>query len=144
MTKPTVCAVFAGLLMFALAPQVRAHDDCSVGDLKGDYSFILSGSNISDSSLPVGPFAAAGKTTYNGDGTAYGVIQASLTGGQLASGWTATYKVSSLAPCTFTKTITLDVGGTLNYFITVGDDFRELRFVDTDKGTSITGTARKQ
>jgi hypothetical protein len=27
MTKPTVCAVFAGLLMFAVAPQVRAGDE---------------------------------------------------------------------------------------------------------------------
>jgi hypothetical protein len=144
MTKPKVCAVFAGLLMFAVAPQVRAGDECSVADLRGDYSFILSGTIVNVPGLPAGPFAAAGRTTYLGDGTAYGVIQASLDGGPLFSNWTATYTVSP-STCTFTKAITLHPSGvTLNYFITAGDDFRELRFVDTDMGTAITGTARKQ
>jgi hypothetical protein len=91
MARPTVCAIFAGLLMFALAPQVRAGDGCSVADLKGDYSFVLSGTVVGANApgLPTGPFAAAGETIYNGDGTADGVIQVSLnaTQGQLYSKW---------------------------------------------------------
>ena len=129
--------------MFALAPQVRAGDGCSVADLKGDYSFVVSGTLNASSGLPAGPFAAAGKTTYHGDGAADGVIQISLNGTQVSSPWSATYAVDS-SDCTFTKAITLQVGGTLHFFITVGDDFRELRFVGTDTGTAITGTARKQ
>ena len=43
MTKLTVLTVFAALLMFALATQVRADSPCSNADLKGDYSFVASG-----------------------------------------------------------------------------------------------------
>ena len=144
MTKPTVFAVSAGLLMFALAPQVRADDECSVADLRGDYSFILSGTIVSGAV----PVVAAGKTTYHGDGNADGVIWVNLNGMQYFSNWDATYTLSPLAPCTFTKTLTLKgpglPGAVFNFAITAGDDFRELRFVDTDMGKAITGTARKQ
>jgi hypothetical protein len=143
MTKSTVLSVFAALLMFALAPQVRANGECSTADLKGDYSFVASGT-INVPGLPVGPFAAAGKTHYHGDGTADGVIQVSLNGNQLFSKWTAIYTVDS-SSCTITKTITLEANGVkLDFFITAGEDFRELRFIATDPGTAITGTARKQ
>jgi hypothetical protein len=143
MTKSTVLSAFAALLMFALAPQMRASGECSAADLKGDYSFVASGT-INVPGLPVGPFAAAGKTHYHGDGTADGVIQVSLNGNQLFSKWNATYTVDS-SSCTITKTITLEANGVkLDFFITAGDDFRELRFIATDPGTAITGTARKQ
>ncbi len=150
MARPTVCAIFAGLLMFALAPQVRAGDGCSVADLNGDYSFVLSGTVVGANApgLPTGPFAAAGETIYHGDGYAEGVIQVSVNGGQLYSKWTATYTpntTSSPSTCSFTKAITLKATGTTaTYFITAGDDFKELRFVEIDSGTVITGTARKQ
>ena len=145
MARPTVCAIFAGLLMFALAPQVRAGDGCSVADLNGDYSFVLSGTFVG-----VGPVAAAGETIYNGDGTAEGVIWVSLNGNQYSGDWTATYTAPSAhSPiCSFAKTITVTTGGLmgqkLNFFITAGDDLKELRFVETDPGTAVTGTARKQ
>jgi hypothetical protein len=143
MTKLTVLTVFAAVLMFALAPQVRADSPCSNADLKGDYSFVASGT-INVPGLPVGPFAAAGMTHYHGDGTADGVIQVSLNGNQLFSKWTATYSVDP-STCAITKTITLEANGVkLDFFITAGDDFRELRLIATDPGTAITGTARKQ
>jgi hypothetical protein len=50
-----------------------------------------------------------------------------------------------LATCTAIKTLTLDANGaTLHFFITAGDNFADLRFVATDTGTAISGTARKQ
>src|SRR5271166_3333408 len=93
MTKPTVCAVFAGLLMFAVAPQVRAGDECSVADLRGDYSFILSGTIVNVPGLAGGPCAAAGRTTDLGHWAGYGATQASLYAGPFLTNWTARYTV---------------------------------------------------
>jgi len=138
-------AVFAGLLISGMiVPVSHAGVWCSVSNLQGEYSFVATGTLFPASGLPAGPFAAAGKTTYDGEGNASGVIQISLSGTMLYSTWHGPYKVDS-ATCTVTKAITLDVNGvTLHFFITAGNDFRELRFIATDPGTAITGTATKQ
>lgn len=145
MKKLGVFAVFAGLLMFAVAPQVRADHECSLADLQGVYSFVASGTvtGSNDAELPVGPFAAVGRGIYDGKGNVTGVIQANLNGAPVYDTWTATYSVDR-ATCTFTKIVTLTKGPTLTFFITAGDDFKELRFITTDGGTVITGTAKKQ
>jgi hypothetical protein len=48
--------------------------------------------------------------------------------------------------CVLTKTITVKDYGplTISFFGSAGDDFKELRFITTDSGTTISGTARKQ
>ena len=137
-------AVFASLLISAIVPQIHAEAGCSNADLRGVYSFVASGTVINVKGLPSGSFAAAGRTIYEGNGSASGVIQMSLNGTIVASTWHATYAVNS-ADCTATKALTLDVNGaTLNFSITAGADFKELRFIATDAGTAISGTARKQ
>jgi hypothetical protein len=136
--------IFAGMLLCSLAPQIYAQGQCSAADLHGVYSFVASGTIVSVPGFPSGPFAAAGRTVYAGDGTVSGVIQISLAGTMLNSAWHGTYVVNP-SDCTVTKTVTLDANGaTLHFFITAGDDFRELRFIATDTGTAITGTAGKQ
>jgi hypothetical protein len=135
--------VFAIVLICGIASQLNAQE-CSNADLRGVYSFVSSGTIVSVPGFPDGPFAAAGKTIYDGDGNASGLIQISLAGTIVSSTWHGTYKVDP-SNCTVTKALTVDaVGATLHFFITAGDEFRELRFVATDPGTAITGTARKQ
>ena len=142
-------AVFASLLISAVVPQVKAEDGCSNADLRGVYSFVASGT------LGGSPFATAGQTTYDGSGNASGLIQISLNGTILPSAapskWTAVYTVDP-STCTATKTITLPTdpslgplsGAKLAFFITAGAEFNELRFIATNTGAAITGTARKQ
>jgi hypothetical protein len=136
-------AVLASLLILTLVPQVYAQNGCSNADLRGVYSFVLSGT------FGPSPIAAAGQTTYDGNGGVTGLIQISLGGN--VSGvlpWHGTYTVNE--NCTATKTAIIPGAGpggsalTVDFFITAGDNFRELRFIATDSGTTISGTARKQ
>jgi hypothetical protein len=132
----------------AIAPHLSAQH-CSDADLRGVYSFVASGT------FGTAPFATAGQTTYDGSGNASGWIQISLNGTILpsnaASSWSATYKVDP-STCTATKTITLPndsslgplAGAKLQFFITAGAEFRELRFISTNAGATISGTATKQ
>jgi hypothetical protein len=137
------------LMSFSImVPKAWADDEhaCSNADLRGLYSFVASGTvtGKNPDGLPLGAFAAAGKTMYDGSGNASGLIEVSLNGTIVSSAWQATYDVDP-GTCTATKALTLAVNGaTVNFFITFGDDFRELRFIATDAGTAISGTARKQ
>jgi hypothetical protein len=137
-------AMCATLLASALViPQANAQHRCSNEDAVGNYSFVVSGS------FGAAGFAAAGQTTYDGNGGATGVIQISL-GGNVTPviAWTATYTVNP--DCTATKTMTIPGLGpngaalTVHFFMTAGDHFNELRFIATDPTTVISGSARKQ
>jgi hypothetical protein len=137
-------ALFVGILIAGIAP-AGAQSPCSTANLVGVYSFVASGTVLATPSGPLsafpGAFAAAGQTVYDGDGTAFGVITVSLNGTIVTSSWTASYKVNP--DCTFSKTITLKIGPTIDFFISAGDNFNELRFVATDAGLAITGSAKK-
>ena len=131
-------AVFASILISVIVPQVNAESRCSNADLRGVYSFVASGT------FGGAAFATAGQTTYDGDGRVAGFIQISLNGTITpVIPWTGTYSVNS-ENCTVTKTATIPGVGTVHFFVTAGDRFNELRFIATDTGTAITGTARKQ
>ena len=158
MTKITVLASM--LIWGSILPNLKA-DECSNADLRGVYSFVAAGTILPSSGLPaglLGPFAAAGRTIYDGNGSASGVIELSLNGTIIPSPvppnppsppstWTATYTVDP-STCTATKAITITSGPlkgvVLNFFISAGADFKELRFIATNPGTAISGTARKQ
>ena len=141
-------ALLACLLVLTLVPQANAQDWCSNADLRGVYSFVASGTFGSS------PFAAAGQGTYDGKGGVTGLIQISV-GGNVSSAltWSGTYTVDP-ENCTTTKTAVIPgapygPGGepeslTVHFFITAGEDFKELRFIATDPGTTISGTARKR
>jgi hypothetical protein len=137
--------VFASLLLCSTVPQIHAQDQshaqdqCSNADLHGVYSFVASGTMNG-----VGAFATAGQTTYDGNGNAAGLIQISLNGNVTpVIRWTGTYSVNP-DNCTATKQANIPGVGTVHFFITSGDRFKELRFIATDNGTAISGTARKQ
>jgi hypothetical protein len=134
--------LLASILMLTFAPRVDAQEGCSNADLQGVYSFVASGTFGASS------FAAAGQTTYDGKGGVTGLIQISV-GGIVSPvlPWSGTYTVNP-ENCTTTKTAVIPgtPWGTLtvHFFITAGEDFKELRFIATDTGTTISGTAREQ
>ena len=133
----TRLAIFANLLIWGIVPQLPAAE-CSNADLRGVYSFVASGT------LGSAAFATAGQTTYEGNGNVTGLIQISLNGVVTpVLAWSGTYTVDP-NNCTATKTAVIPGVGTVHFFVTAGDHFNELRFMATDTGTAITGTARKQ
>jgi hypothetical protein len=133
----TRLAIFATLLIWGLVPQLIAAE-CSNADLRGVYSFVASGT------LGSASFATAGQTTYEGNGNVTGLIQISLNGSVTpVLAWSGTYTVDP-NNCTATKTAVIPGIGTVHFFVTAGDSFKELRFMATDAGSAITGTARKQ
>jgi hypothetical protein len=137
--------VLASILLCSLVPSLHAQEDfhtqdqCSNADLHGVYSFVASGTMAG-----VGAFATAGQTKYDGNGKAKGLIQISLNGNVTAvTPWTGSYSVNP-SNCTVAKTVSIPGIGTVHFFGTAGDRFKELRFIATDSGTAISGTARKQ
>ena len=140
-------AVFSTMLISVLVPQVRAQDECSNGSLRGQYSFVASGT------FGGAPFAAAGYGIYDGRGNVQGVIQASSNGNvNPAAGWTGTYSVKPMTAgggetvCVLTKTIAIPGYNNLvvSFFVTAADAFKELRFIATTPGATVSGTATKQ
>jgi hypothetical protein len=133
----TKLAIFANLLIWGIVPQLPAAE-CSNADLRGVYSFVASGT------LGSAAFATAGQTTYDGKGNMTGLIQISLNGNVTpVTKWTGTYSVDP-ENCTVTKTAQIPGVGTVHFFVTAGASFQELRFMATDTGAVISGTARKQ
>jgi len=144
-------AIFTALFILALAPEVRAQDqdECSNSSMRGQYSFVASGT------VGGAPFATAGYGIYDGRGNVQGVIQASLNGNVLpATGWSGTYAVSSMTVgtttegptvCVLNKTITIPgYKLVVSFFVTAADRFKELRFIATTAGTTVSGTATKE
>ena len=62
-----VAAVFASLLISGLATRLSAQDRCANASLHGSYAFKVDGTNVSNPYLPLGPFAAVGRNTYDGN-----------------------------------------------------------------------------
>jgi hypothetical protein len=140
-------AVLCALFSAVLAPHVQAQDECSNGSMRGQYSFVASGT------FGGAPFAAAGYGIYDGHGNVQGVIQTSSNGNvNPAAGWTGTYAVKPMTTggeqtvCVVTKTITIPAYNNLavSFFVTAADAFKELRFIATTPGATITGTASKE
>jgi hypothetical protein len=136
-------ALFAAVLFCAMASQLsatdktRADERCSNADLRGVYSFVADGYLGGDA------FATAGQTTYDGRGGASGLIQISTNGAVTPRlNWSGTYAVDA-ATCTATKTVVLP-NGSVDFFVTFADGFKELRFISTTEGATISGSARKQ
>jgi hypothetical protein len=135
------------LLSSLLASQVRAQDECSNGSIRGQYSFVVSGT------FGGAPFAAAGLGVYDGRGNVQGVIQASSNGNiNPATGWSGTYTVKPMTAgggqtvCVLTKTLTVPGYNNLvvSFFVTAADSFKELRFLATSPGATLSGTATKE
>ena len=144
-----VAAVFASLLISGFTTRLDAQDRCTNASLKGSYAFKVDGTNVSNPYLPLGPFAAVGKNTYDGRGHMTGVIIVSSNGSIIPATYTGTYTVNS--NCTGIKSATLSIGAVVDFFFVIDDDLREIQMVVTQAGIpgsladglTVSGSARK-
>ena len=89
-----IVAVVATLVISSLATQASAEGRCSPASLQGTYAFRVKGTNVSNPSLPVGPFSAVGRNTYDGHGRMRGVIVVSLNGAMVSTSYKGTYTLA--------------------------------------------------
>jgi hypothetical protein len=151
-----VAGMLAMLLIPGLSNRLSAQDRCNAASLQGSYAFHVSGTNVSNPSLPPGPFAAIGKNTYDGKGNMSGVIVVSTGGSVINSDYTGTYTLNS--DCTGTKLATLHAGLTVGFSFVMDDNLREIRMIVTGvapntpqppegqplpQGLTVSGTARE-
>jgi len=144
-----VVAVFVSLVITGFATRVDAQDRCANASLKGSYAFKVDGTNVSNPYLPLGPFAAVGKNTYDGSGHMRGVIVVSSNGATIPATYTGTYTVNS--NCTGVKSATLSIGAVVDFFFVIDDGLREIKMVVTQagppgspaEGLTVSGAARK-
>jgi hypothetical protein len=144
-----VAAVFASLIISGFATRLDAQDRCTNASLKGSYAFKVDGTNVSNPYLPLGPFAAVGKNTYDGRGLMRGVITISSNGLIINATYTGSYTVN--ANCTGVKSATLSIGAVVDFFFVIDDDLREIQMVVTQAGPpgsladglTVAGSARK-
>ena len=148
-TPGIVAAVFASLIISGFATRLDAQDRCTNASLKGSYAFKVDGTNVSNPYLPLGPFAAVGKNTYDGRGQMRGVITISSNGSIIPATYTGFYTVN--ANCTGVKSATLSIGAVVDFFFVIDDDLREIQMVVTQAGPpgsladglTVSGSARK-
>ena len=134
-TGLSAAVVAATLLASSPASHADTPASCSNASLRGDYAFQLDGTNTN------GPFAAVGKSTYDGRGGVTGVFFMSSNGAIIPAHYTGTYALR--ADCTAVKSANLDIGITVNFFMVVDSNLREIRVISTDAGSTVSGTARK-
>jgi hypothetical protein len=144
-----IVAVVATLVISSLATQASAEGRCSPASLQGTYAFRVKGTNVSNPSLPVGPFSAVGRNTYDGHGRMRGVIVVSLNGAMISTSYKGTYTLAD--DCTGSKSAALDIGLTVDFDFVVDSNLRGIQMIVTQAGPAnaradgltISGSARK-
>jgi hypothetical protein len=145
-----IAAALASLLISGFTTRLDAQQDrCTNASLNGSYAFKVDGTNVTNPYLPLGPFAAVGKNTYDGRGHMRGVITVSSNGSIIPATYTGTYTVN--ANCTGVKSATLSIGAVVDFFFVIDDDLREIQMVVTQAGPpgsladglTVSGSARK-
>jgi hypothetical protein len=149
-----IAAVFASLLILAFAapiggPSAAASTPlrtangsmeatqgvCSNASLQGSYGFRVEGTNVSNSALPYGPFAALGKNTYDGQGGMQGEIVVSANGTIFSVLYKGAYTLN--ADCTGQKSVNLQgalTGLTVTFDFLVDSNLHEIRMIMTQAG----------
>lgn len=144
-----VAAALTSLVISGFTNRLDAQERCANASLNGSYAFKVDGSNVANPYLPVGPFAAVGRNTYDGRGHMSGVITVSSNGSIIPATYSGTYTVN--ANCTGVKSATLSIGAIVEFFFVVDDDLREIKMVVTKAGPpgsladglTVSGSARK-
>lgn len=144
-----VVAVFAAFSTPGLTSGLEAQDQCSNASLRGSYAFRVDGTNVSNPYLPLGPFAAVGRNTYDGRGGMRGAITISASGMIIPTTYTGTYTVA--ANCTGRKSATLGTGAVVDFAFVIDDNLRGIQMLVTQAGPvgspadglTVAGSAKK-
>jgi hypothetical protein len=135
-------AAAAGLLGWRLhsAPPVKAEEPCDKSSLRGPYGYTFTG-NVNTAGV-FGPFASTGKLTSDGEGRFTGSETVSSAGEIARRAYRGVY---SVAPDCSGSAILNDNFGAINSFdFVIVNGGREVRFIQTDAGTVLTGSMNPQ
>ena len=136
----TIAAVTA--LGLAIAPTAKADNKgCSIATLIGTFAHAASGVVTAPAAM-AGPVASIGTETFDGNGGITGGGMLNENGTVIPFTETGTYTVNS--DCSGTYTAQLSIGIVAHVFFLIDDSVNELRFIGTDAGSVLSGTARRQ
>ncbi len=147
MNRTTILKTFAiavaGALVVGITTTAQAAaKGCSNATLKGTYAYTNTGF-ITAPPAEAGPFAGVGTQTFDGNGGTTATAWVSQNGNIVQVAITGTYTVNP--DCTGTLTLQISpVGITGHAFFVISDNGAELRAINTDPGSVITTTARRQ
>jgi hypothetical protein len=143
MKRSTVVIAAAVAFALSLSPTAKAaNNGCSNATLKGAFVDNAVGFSTSPPAM-AGPLGGVLTDTFDGRGamTASGVL--SLNGNIVAVTSKATYSVN--ADCTGTYTAeTSPLGITAHYFFVIFDNGNAIKWICTDPGVVLSGTAHRQ
>lgn len=109
---------------------------CTLASVQGPYAYSRSGTVVEK-----GPAAANGVVIFNGRGTLVGSDTASVNGVLSTRAFKGDYAVE--AGCIGAATLVFADGEVINLDLQLVASGRELRFIQTDDGTVITGSATR-
>ena len=116
-------------------------DNCTLKSVKGDFGATFTGA-ITAGPL-AGPYAAVSRIVCDGKGGCHGEGTQSLNGLIVPLvDLGATYTVNP--ECTGSITVDLGGGQTIHFNFIIVDGGKELRSIQTDPNTAITGNLRQQ
>ena len=128
--------VFAAVALLGKPAPAEADRGCNLRSVRGDFGYEVTGTN-----LAFGLVSAVGRVNADGNGTLLGTDTLSANGTILRRQITGAY---TLEPnCTGTVIFTDNFGQTTNLDFVLVDKGDELRFIQTDPDTIITGNARR-
>ena len=121
-------------------PKAHADDGCTNASFSGAYGYVNSGFFYTPS---LGIFGASGRFVSDGNGNLTGSDTLNIDGGlNRGRKYTGTYSIN--ADCTGSMVFQISATGTNNFDIVLTDNGREVKLIETDPNTIITGTAHQQ
>ena len=135
---PSFASLAVALLSLSgSTPAAQASHGCNLRDVQGSYGYVVNGTNVG-----VGPVAAAGQVSADGEGHLLATDTVSANGVILHRSITGSYAISPA--CTGTAIFADNFGQTTHLDFVLVDRANEFHFIQTDPATVTTGLARRQ
>jgi len=128
--------VVASCLLLAGTPEAEADQRCTLRSVRGDFAYLVQGTN-----LAIGLVSAVGRVSADGAGSLLATDTLSVEGTILRRTITGTYTIEP--DCTGSVTFSDNFGQTTHLDYVLADGGDEIRLIQTDQDTIITGTARR-
>lgn len=141
--KPFTTVLFCALVFLGATPNVQAQPACSTATLRGSFGYTNTGTIVAGPEA--GAFGGVGRQTFDGNGNTQATATVSVNGNIFHTTIKGTYVVNS--DCSGSMILTVSAGpetftNHVNFVIVgAGTAFRA---INTDPGTVITTTAKKQ
>lgn len=113
---------------------------CANGSLSGAYGYVLAGTTASDGASF--SYSDSGQLTADGNGNLSAASVTNLGGGFSNVNKSGSYSISS--DCQGTASLTNQSGLSNSYVLAVVQDGQQILLLETDAGTTVTGTGQPQ